>query len=91
MVVAKNPGTWQQFVAKEENKDIPLMKLKQRYLYAKQQYIDYQNYQRYLHRQAQQGGGPGGDRTLGQPTVLLRNEASIGIVTEDGDWIIPDE
>ena len=90
MVVAKNPGTWQQYVAKEENKDIPLMKLKQRYLYAKQQYIDYQNYQRYLHRQAQQSGGPGGDRTLGEPTILLRNEASIGIVTEDGIFIIPD-
>ena len=90
MVVAKNPGTWQQYVAKEENKDIPLMKLKQNYMYAKQQYVDYENYRRYITRQAQQGGGPGGDRTLGAPTILLRNEASIGIVTEDGNWIIPD-
>ena len=80
---AEHPGTWKEFMKKSQNRDLPIMEARQKYL---KEQLDYEN-QLSIYLNWNRHNNPKGRPSTSPestPEQELLTEASEPVITEDG-------
>ena len=84
----QHPGSWKQFMTRSDNRNLPIMEARQKYLKEQLEFENqYSTYMMWQNMNRSQGG-PSGTTPASTPEVEMLTESGDVLVTENNDNLI---